>query len=196
MTGQIENAPTPPNLRQISKTFRLVGWVSFWAQLVLAIVSGVIFIFAASAAALPKQTAAGVPASNPGTGGGLFFAVCSLLVLIYGIYRSIQYVYLGRRLQESNPNLRPKKADTIKFLWLSIVIRGAGLLLAVMAGEAITGILLGKAFSSLGAALNPLLINQIIQPLDIFLVLANTHLITAHFIGVAASLWLLNRINR
>ncbi|MBD2327155.1 DUF3611 family protein [Alkalinema sp. FACHB-956] len=197
MTSQLDNSPAPPNLKQIAKTFRLVGWVSFWAQLVLAIISGLIFIFAVlSAAAFSRSATPGASAANPGTGGGIFFATCSLFVLAYCIYRSFQYVQLGRRLQETNPSFRPKKSETVQFLWRSLLVRGVGLLLAVMAAEAITGVLLGKAFLSMGAIFNPLAINQIIQPLDIFLVLANTHLITAHFIGSAASLWLLNRINR
>jgi hypothetical protein len=49
---------------------------------------------------------------------------------------------------------------------------------------------------AVGAVFSPGAQLQIVQPLDIFLVLANTHLLTAHFIGVSATLWLLNRIDR
>ncbi|HEY9703082.1 MAG TPA: DUF3611 family protein, partial [Allocoleopsis sp.] len=73
----------------------------------------------------------------------------------------------------------------------------AGMLLAVLGAEAITGVLLGKSIAlSQGsiAILNPQNLQNIIQPLDIFIVLANTHTITAHFGGIVASLWLLDRL--
>ncbi len=195
MTNEFENQPTPPNLKQVSQTFRLVGWISLWAQLVLAIISGVIFIFAGVAAAMGRS-AIGENATNPATGGGVFFAIISLGILFYGIFQSFQCVKTGRRLKETNPNLRPKKTDTVNFLWRSLMIRGVGLLFGVVAAEAIAGVLLGKSFMAVGAIFSPGAQLQIVQPLDIFLVLANTHLLTAHFIGVSATLWLLNRIDR
>ena len=194
MTKQAENSPNTSNLKQVSKTFRLVGWVSFWVQAVLAIISGVIFAFAGVALAMGRQTA-GESAANPATGGGVLFALVSLGILLYGIYQSFDYVRMGRRIREENPNLRPKKSDTIKFLWRSLTIRGVGLLMAVVAAEAIAGVLLGKSFMAVGAIFSPGSQLQLIQPLDIFLVLANTHLITAHFVGVGSTLWLLKRID-
>ena len=194
MTNQAENSPNTSNLKQVSKTFRLVGWVSFWVQTVLAIISGVIFAFAGVALAMGRQ-AAGDSASNPATGGGVVFALVSLGILFYGIYQSFGYVRMGRRIREENTNLRPKKSDTIKLLWRSLTIRGVGLLMAVVAAEAIAGVLLGKSFMAVGAIFSPGSQLQLIQPLDIFLVLANTHLITAHFVGVGSTLWLLKRID-
>jgi hypothetical protein len=195
MTNEFENQPTPPNLKQVSQTFRLIGWISLWAQLILAIISGVIFVFAGAAAAMGRS-AAGDSAGNPATGGGVFFAIISLGILFYGIFQSFQCVKTGRRLKENNPNLRPKKTDTVNFLWRSLTIRGVGLLFGVVAAEAIAGVLLGKSFMAVGAIFSPGAALQIVQPLDIFLVLANTHLLTAHFIGLIATLWLLNRIDR
>jgi hypothetical protein len=46
----------------------------------------------------------------------------------------------------------------------------------------------------LGGFFNPM--TQIVQPLDMFLLLGNTHTITAQFVGIVAALFLLNRINR
>jgi hypothetical protein len=177
-----------PNLRQISKVFRTTGWISLWSQVVLAIVSGAIFVFG-GLASLAKNKVTGSAGPN---GGGLFLAVLSLLVLLYGIYQSFHYVKIGRKLKDNNPELRPKKADTIQFLWTSLMIRGIGMALAIFSAEAIAGVLLGKALTSLGL-LNT---GQLVQPLDIFLLLGNTHTVTAHFIGGVATLFLLNRINR
>ncbi len=177
-----------PNLRQISKIFRTAGWISFWAQLLLSIVSSLIFIFGGFAS-LAKQNAGSTP-----NGGGLFLAVLSLVILLYGIYQSFQYVQIGRKLKSQNSEVRPKKADTIQFLWTSLLIRGVGMALAIFSAEAIAGVLLGKALVSLGGFFNPM--TQIVQPLDMFLLLGNTHTITAQFVGIVAALFLLNRINR
>ena len=68
-----------------------------------------------------------------------------------------------------------------------------------MGAEAITGTLLAKSLAQAqgGVAIyDPQFINRLIQPLDIFVVLANTHTITAHFAGIVVSLWLYSRINR
>jgi hypothetical protein len=125
----------------------------------------------------------------------VFFAIISLGILFYGIYQSFGYVRVGRSLKDPNPNLRPKKSETIRLLWRSLTIRGGGLMMAVIAAEAIAGVLLGKSFMAVGAIFSPGSQLQLIQPLDIFLVLANTHLITAHFVGVASTLWLLKQID-
>lgn len=194
MANQAENAPQTPNLSQVSKTFRAIGWLSFWVQTVLAIIAGVIFAFAGVALAMGRSSA-GENASNPATGGGVFFALISLGILFYGIYQSFDYVRVGRSLKAQNPNLRPKKSDTIRLLWRSLTIRGIGLMMAVIAAEAIAGVLLGKSFMAVGAIFSPGAQLQLIQPLDIFLVLANTHLITAHFVGVTSTLWLLKQID-
>ena len=57
MTNQAESSPNTSNLKQVSKTFRWVGWVSFWVQTVLAIISGVIFAFAGVALSMGRQAA-------------------------------------------------------------------------------------------------------------------------------------------
>jgi Protein of unknown function (DUF3611) len=194
MANQAENSPNTPNLKQVSKTFRWVGWVSFWVQAVLAIISGVIFVFAGVALAMGRS-ASGESTANPATGGGVLFALVSLVILFYGIYQSFEYVRLGRKLKDQNPNLRPKKVDTIRLLWRSLTVRASGLMMAVVAAEAIAGVLLGKSFQAVGAIFSPGSQLQLIQPLDIFLVLANTHLITAHFIGAISTLWLLKQID-
>lgn len=186
----------PPAIKRVAYNLRLAGWIGFWVQLVLAVVSSLTFLFAVTS--VQRPTAPGAAGNNPGTGGGIFFAVCSILVLYFSIYQAFRYTRLSRQLQERNPNIRPKKADTIKRLRLGLIVSLVGLLLAVLGAEAITGTLLAKSLAQAqGVAIyDPQFINRIIQPLDIFVVLANTHTITAHFAGVGASLWLLNSITK
>ncbi|NJR32115.1 MAG: DUF3611 family protein [Chamaesiphon sp. CSU_1_12] len=179
---------TPQTVRKIAALLRRVGWASFWLQLILAVVSTLIFLFA-----IPF---ASTGASNPGTGGSLLFAVGGLVAVYISTYWSFRYISIGRKLK--NPDLRPKKADTIKLVQWGLVCSLIGLGSSVMGAESIAGTLLGKSLSLAQpfAVYSPDALSKIIQPLDIFIVLANTHTITAHFIGIVCSLWLLSKLSK
>jgi Protein of unknown function (DUF3611) len=182
------NGNTPQAVRKIAAQLRRVGWAGFWLQLVLAVVSSLIFIFAAPFASSG--------ATNPGTGSSLLFAIGGLLVLYVSTYWFFRYVLISRKLK--NPDLRPKRADTIQLVRWGLTASIIGLGSSVMGAESIGGTLLGKSLSSVAsfAVFSPEALSKIIQPLDIFIVLANTHTITAHFIGIVCSLWLLDRLNK
>lgn len=194
------DSPTVPSaLKQIAVTLRLTGWIGFWVQLVLAVVSSLILLFAILLAGRPATVNGTTAVTNtgPGTGGGAFFAVCGLLVLYFSIYQAFRCTRIARQLQDPNPAFRPKKADTIKFLKFGLTVSLVGMLLGVLAAESITGTLLGKSLAQPQSLYNPAInLRELIQPLDIFVVLANTHTIAAHFAGIAAGLWLLNRLTR
>jgi hypothetical protein len=180
---------TPQTVKKIAAQLQRVGWICFWLQLVLAIVSTAIFVFAI--------LMAGGNANNPATGGSLLFSLGGLLVLYGSTFWSFRYMGIARQLK--NPDLRPKKADTIQTIRLGILFGLIGMGLSVMGAESISGTLLGKSFSSFSVSVgffNADALSKIIQPLDISIVLANTHTITAHFIGLLGSLFLLDRITK
>ncbi len=179
---------TPQTVRKIAAQLRRVGWAGFWLQLILAIVSTLIFLFA-----IPF---ASTGARNPGTGGSLLFAVGGLVAVYISTYWSFRYISIGRKLK--NPDLRPKKADTVKLIQWGLLCSVLGLGSSVMGAESIAGTLLGKSLSLAQpfAVYSPDALSKIIQPLDIFIVLANTHTITAHFIGIIGSLWLLSKLSK
>jgi hypothetical protein len=185
---EINNGNSSQTVRRIAAQLWRVGWAGFWLQLVLAVVSSLIFLFA-----IPF---ASTGASNPGTGGSLLFAVGGLLALYASTFWSFRYVLTSRKLK--NADLRPKKADTIKLVQWGLMASILGMGASVLAAESIAGTLLGKSLSSVTsfAMFSPDALSKIIQPLDIFIVLANTHTITAHFVGIVASLWLLTQINK
>lgn len=195
MSKNFEIDRLPVGLRQIAATMRLTGWITFWIQLVLAVISSLIFTFSLVLSGGGAQ--ANTQIRNPGTGGGAFFAVCGLIVLYYSVYQSFRYTRLARQLKEPDPNLRPRKAETIKLIKLGLTISFVGMSLAIVGAEAITGTLLGKALSQPQSLYNPAInLRELIQPLDIFIVLANTHTIAAHFAGIGGGLWLLSRLDR
>ncbi|MGD1806385.1 DUF3611 family protein [Dapis sp. BLCC M126] len=175
----------PPTVKQVAKALRLGGWICFWVQLVLGIVSGIIFLFAVGL--LGQKTQAG-------TGGGLFFAVCGLLVLGFSIFLSFRYTRLARQLGSPTPALRPSRVDTTQQVKRTLITNLVGMTLALLAAEAIGGILLGKSLVSGSFMFNPTELEEF--TVDIFIVLGNTHIIVAHFVGIVVGLFLLDRVHK
>ncbi len=182
----------PSGLQQIAVAFRFAGWISFWIQLVLSVISIVVLLFAGFSRNVGPQNE-----QSLGTGFGIVLAVSGVVTLGLGVYLAFRYTRIGRRLQSSNANQRPRKADTIQILRLGLIVNLVGMLLTIVGAQAIVGILLVKSLSlpqGVGAAFyNP---QQTIRPLDIFVVQANTNTVGAHFVGLVASLFLLSRVNR
>jgi hypothetical protein len=182
---------SPPNIQQIAKSFRLTGWISFWSQLVLTVVSGITLIFAVAASRTPNAVS-----TNPGTGVGGLLTIVGIGILVFNMYWALtRYVAVGRRLSGSKAN-RPKKADTIQSIRLGLVVSLVGMFLAILGAETIVGLLVGKALSQgIGGFVNtdP---SRFIQPADTFVVQASINVILAQFAGIVSALWLLNRISR
>jgi hypothetical protein len=185
----------PPAVRRIVGSFRIYGWISFWVQIILAVVSSLVLIF--SSLVLSFQTRADqLEQSNPGTGVGLLFAIAGLLALFAGAYWAFRYTQLSRKLRAMDAKLRPKPSDVIQALRVGLIINLVGMLLTLLGGEALIGALVAKALSQPqgGAFLER--ITQAIQPLDIWIVQANTNTSLAHFVGIVASLWLVRCMSR
>lgn len=191
MTDRSESQSVPSSLRQIASIFRLTGWIGFWIQLVLAVVSTVVLILYS---VFSRNNAPG-NAGNPGTGLGIFFAVCGLLALGGSIYVAFRYTRIAQQLQSPNPNFRPRKSDTLQILRLGLTINLAGMLLTLVGAYAIVGTLAARSISQPQTVVlsNP---NSLISSLDMFAVQANINTIAGHFSGITSTLWLLNRINK
>jgi Protein of unknown function (DUF3611) len=204
MANRSDPYSIPPAVRRVASAFRIVGWISFWTQIVLAVISAVVLLFAAgsfgAAATAPPAIPGGVPTVptggvNPGTGAGLFLAVLGLLALFAGAYWAFRYTRLSRKLKAMDAQVRPKRGDALQALRLGLLINLGGMLLTILGAQAIVGSLVAKSFSQ-GVGIFTGNFQRFINPLDIFLVQANTNTIMAHFVGVIATLWLLRSVNR
>lgn len=193
MSSELEYS-LPPAVRRISGSFKLVGWISFWTQVVLSVVSGAVLLF--SSFSLSARSG-GTP--NPGTGAGLLLASLGLLAVYANAYWAFRYTRIGRRLRSQNTERRPTPKEAIQALRLGLVISMTGMFLTLLGGQALIGSLLAKALAQPqgGAAIfNPNNINQYVEAFDIFIVQANTNTLLAHFAALAATLWLLRTVNR
>lgn len=192
MVEKSTSKPLPATLQQIAVSFRLAGWASFWVQSVLGVVSTLVLLFASLGRDIGPQGQ-----RSPGTGIGIVLAVSGIVTLAIGVYIAFRYTRIAKRLQSTNPNNRPRKADTVQVLRLGLIVNLVGTLLTILGAQAIVGILLLRSLSlpqGLGAAIyNP---QQVIRPVDIFVVQANTNTVAAHFVGLVVSLFLLNRVTK
>lgn len=193
MSSQVESYSLPPAVRRVASDFRLAGTISFWTQLILAIVSTLVLLFAVFSFN-SRGTGSGV---NPGTDTGLFLAICGLVTLYVGAYWAFSYTRLSKRLRQADPRNRPKPRDATQALRLGLIVNLVGMFLTILGGEAIIGALLAKSLAQpQGGAIFAERLTQFVQPLDIFVVQANINVILAHFCGVVASIWLIWRVNR
>lgn len=183
------------SIQQIAAAFRRAGWVSVWAQGVLAVVSSVVLTFAALFS--PKYvTGNNAPVSNNfSTASGVFFTSLGILILFFSVYWAYRYVVIGRLLV-GEVSVRPKKSATIQRLRLGLQASLLGMLLAIIGSEAIVGVLVGKASISQGSGLVNINPAQVVQSLDMFTILASIQVILAHYVGIVVSLFLLNRMHR
>jgi Protein of unknown function (DUF3611) len=183
-------------LRAIAKLFRLTGWITFWAQLVLGVISGGILLFASIS---PRAGNPGTTSNSSGASLGVFFAISGLIALAVGIFIAFRYVLIGRQLDSTNANNRPRKLETVQIVRLGLIVHLVGILLTLIGAQAIVGILLTKSLTVsqvIPGTITQVDPSRVIQPLDIFVVQANTNTVSAHFSGLIGSIWLLNRITK
>ncbi|MEM8603443.1 MAG: DUF3611 family protein, partial [Cyanobacteria bacterium P01_H01_bin.121] len=97
-------------IHQIAQRFRRIGWISFWIQLILAIVASLIVTFAVISNSFRPVT------NNPGSGFGFFFAIAGLIALGISTFWAFKYPRFGRQLKANDERARPSRADAVQLL--------------------------------------------------------------------------------
>lgn len=188
MLVQYRQPQTHPMLRKIAITFRICGWIGFWAQLTMVFLSGLVLLLA-----MFGQNFS--PNANSGTAIGIFWAICGIVLLTIEILFDFRYVRIAKSLlHEPGAVLHPKRHETLKFVRWGTIIGVVGMVVALFGAGASVGVLVAKTVSQPPgvAIVDP---NKIVRALDVFVVLANLNLIAAHLIGTAISFWLIDRIH-
>lgn len=184
MASRLESLP--PSVRRVASALRTTGWISFWGQLIPGVIATAVILFAGTTLSIASTR------RNPETGLGFFFATCALLALLASVYWAYRYTRVSRQLSTAESGRRPQPGDVLRTLRIGLFLNLAGMLLSIFGAQAISGALLAKAFVQ-PQGINiytPQAVGQFIQPLDMYLVQANTNIIMAHFIGLVATLWL------
>jgi hypothetical protein len=196
-TSRTDSYSLPPAVRRVAESFRIGGWVGFWSQVVLAVISAIVLMLASVAPRAATTTPQGVrvAANNPGTGAGSFFAVLGLIGLLAGAYWAFRYTRLGRKLKTANSQNRPRRGDVIKALQIGIMISLVGMLVSLIGSFATVGALFGVAASAGFTPFGGGTFN-FVSSIDMLVVQSNINLVLGHFVGLVASLWLLRSANR
>ncbi len=189
MSEQIDN-PSSSKVRSIGQNFRITGWISFILQLVLGVVSTLLLLV------FVIGRRPGTPSATAETGFGVFLAVCGIISLGISVYLAFRCKNIGRKLQSTNPSNRPRKIETVKTLQLALIVNLVGMLLTLLGAQAIVGSLVVKAVSSQAITTLGAVDPNRISGQDMLVVQANNNTITAHFVGLVGSIWLLNRITK
>jgi hypothetical protein len=178
--------PESAAIRSMAKAFSILGWIGFWAQMVMVFIAGIALLFTASGLS---------PNPSPGTSLGIFWAVWGIMLLVIAIVFDFQYVRISKGLlREPGALLHPKRAETARLLRIGALIGFAGMLLSLVGSGASVIVLVAKTVSQPPgvAIVDP---NRIVRALDVFVVLANLTLIAAHLIGTVIPFWLLDRVH-
>jgi Protein of unknown function (DUF3611) len=193
------------NLDQIATILRVSSWSSFVLQMGLAAISSVLLLLAISGRSfnqtfavpsrIPGTGVATTQTTTPGLGIGIFWAVCGVLVLLFGSYLAFRLIRFSKRLRHPNPAIHPKRAKVMQVLRLSVITGLIGMLLMILGTGATIGVLLSKSIAQpQGVAIyDP---NRIIRSLDVFVAAANTTGVAAHFVATIASLGVFNWLHR
>lgn len=163
-----------------------LGRVSLWIQVIVAIASITLLLFAFFSRRL------GEGPNSPVTGIALVFALLSVLTLVIGAGVVFRYTRLAKRLEKSNKFDRHAVHSVSKMLSAGIYISLVGILLSFIGGEIGSGVLLVKTLSiPQGTDIyDPQIV---IRVLDILIVVSSITTLGAHIVGHLASFWLKKR---
>ncbi|MEO1147272.1 MAG: DUF3611 family protein [Cyanobacteria bacterium J06638_22] len=205
MSSQLDSYAVPPAVRRVANSFRRVGQISFWSQVVLGVVSTMVLLFTSLFLNNRSTVTTNLPnvpnvstatQNNPGTGFGLFLTGAGLVILYASIYWAYSYIRLSKQLQKYDSGRRPKRTDVFGKLRMGLMISMAGMMFTILGGFAVVGTLVGKSFQVSAVSVFGGLPDQVIKGSDIFAVQGVFLVLLAHFIAIASSLWLLRAMSR
>lgn len=175
--------PTPPKaILKLRRNLRLLGWVAFWVQLVLGIISVLLFLVVSSG-----QT---ISVNVEGPTGGSLLAKYSFALLCLTIIFFFYCTRFARKIA-LNPDyyINPKKQSPPWFLKLNYKISLVGTLISFIGVGASVALLMAKTVSQPpGIAITDP--SKIVRALDVLILLINFELLIAHFVGGSISIWI------
>ena len=171
------------DFQMLSFVMKRVGWIRFWCQSILGVVATAVLIFSN---VIPNNSEGKLSLAP-----GLSVTTISLILLLISLWQGWLIIRTGRAI---GSNARPSRGQTSKLIKRGLINDLLGLLFGLIGYQALMGELFIQASSQGSFSIGPNAENVIITSLEILFVLGNTQVITAHFVGLCLSLWLLRRI--
>jgi hypothetical protein len=163
---------------------RRLGWISFWSQLALSLVSGIVLFFTASSGPQGGIPSAPVIFNLAGVATGFISTF-----LAFGktrIARSV--IEQGKKISKSNVSANVLQSTKLNLLGLGATIIGLQAAVGGLVGKALTSSSAG-AYSIRNAANSP-------AALDVFAVQALTNTILLHYIAILFANWTQRLLNK
>lgn len=185
--GQIKSEivpPVPPKaILKLVRNLRLLGWLAFWVQFVLGIVSVLLFFVVSSG-----QT---ISANVEGPTSGNLWAKYGFVILCLTTILFFYCTRLARKIAlKPDSYISPEKQSPPWFLRLSYKLSLIGTLIGFIGIGASVALLMAKTVSQPpGIAITDP--SKIVRALDVLILLINFELLIAHFIGASISIWII-----
>ncbi|MAR06893.1 MAG: hypothetical protein CL862_07310 [Cyanobium sp. NAT70] len=179
------------DFQQLSVGLRRMGWIRFWAQVVLGIVVIGVLMFNNIGGSLVRNSERAL-----GLGPGLSLTTLAFVVLLFSLWQGWLIVRTGRAI---GSEARPSRGETARLLKRGLLADLLGLTFAAIGYQTLAGSLFVQAsMQTPGIAIGGkgMTENLAITSLEMLSVLSNTQVLFAHLIGLSFSLWLLQRIYR
>jgi hypothetical protein len=190
-------------LRQFSKFLHSTAWFSWWAQVICNTVAGVILFFTNSFVS-PSAGGGSPLAARNIFSNGYVFAAGGLCLGAISIFWTWGFTGVAKRIRRAVLEPPTSLAMIRRVVRTAIFINLLGLLTALIGAEQFVGNLMARVLSQQG--FSPLVINPgagggaiaspTVQPVDIFVIQANTNILLSHFISLVSSLLLLLRYSK
>ena len=168
--------------QRLAGQMRLLGWIKFWIQFVLAFLSALLLQFATSGRALSAATA--------GMGDAIYWSGCALVLLFLTCALAYHYTRRARKIALAPERfLGGKRGSGLWFLYAGMTLGFLGVFLSFIGVALSISLLIAKTVSQPpGIAITDP--TKIIRALDVFVLLMSFILLLGHFIGVGVSVWL------
>ena len=167
---------------RLAGQMRLLGWIKFWIQFVIAFLSALLLQFATSGRALS--------AAKAGIGDALYWSGCALVLLVLTCALGYHYTRRARKIALAPERyLGGKRGSGLWFLNAGITFGFLGVFLSFIGVALSISLLIAKTVSQPpGIAITDP--TKIIRALDVFVLLMSFMLLLGHFVGVGVSVWL------
>tara|TARA_B100000214_G_C23872756_1_gene583449 strand:- start:380 stop:952 length:573 start_codon:yes stop_codon:yes gene_type:complete len=181
----------------LSLGLRKMGWIRFWAQATLGIISAGILLFYNVGGNLGKGSL-----KAAGLSSGLSITTLGFFILLYSLWHGWMIVQKGRAL---NTPVKPSRGETSRLIKRGVIVDLLGLVFSVIGYQALAGALTVQAASQVSGFFGGPLMSSgstnvmptfPITSIEMLSVLSNTQILMAHLIGLIFSLWFLQRIYR
>jgi len=135
--------------------------------------------------------------SISGGSGGFFLAGSGIVLSSISIFWTWGGARLAGRLVRRTATSRIEAANLLRrTITVGVTVNLLGMLVTLLGAEAIIGLLAAKVLTSQGVITSPSMAPQLLQPLDILIVQANTNTLLSHFFSITSLLYLTRWVSR